>query len=87
MYGRRALAGTDAPRASIACDAFHAMRQRLALRSRRWHGDMRYGACAGTTREREHQMPFTVIQGSFHLVGRTAAGKDTGFEPDGDSMQ
>jgi endonuclease YncB( thermonuclease family) len=32
-------------------------------------------------------MPFTVIQGGFHLVGRTSAGKDTGFEPDGDSMQ
>jgi endonuclease YncB( thermonuclease family) len=32
-------------------------------------------------------MPFTVIQGSFHLVGRTRAGKETGFEPDGDSMQ
>jgi hypothetical protein len=32
-------------------------------------------------------MPFTVIHGSFHLVGRTRGGKDTGFEPDGDSMQ
>jgi hypothetical protein len=50
-------------------------------------GDVRYAPCVGTTREREDHMPFTVIQGSFHLVGRTAAGKDTGFEPDGDSMQ
>src|SRR4051812_8903559 len=32
-------------------------------------------------------MPFTLIQGTFHLVGRTRAGKDSGFEPDGDSMQ
>jgi endonuclease YncB( thermonuclease family) len=32
-------------------------------------------------------MPFTVIQGSFRLVGRTPAGKETGFAPDGDSMQ
>ena len=32
-------------------------------------------------------MPFTVIKGTFRLVGRTKAGKETGFEPDGDSMQ
>ena len=32
-------------------------------------------------------MPFTVIAGTFHLVGRTKAGKPTGFEPDGDSIQ
>src|SRR3954468_20217223 len=32
-------------------------------------------------------MPFTLIQGTFHLVGRTRAGKDSGFEPDGVSMQ
>src|SRR3954470_5294933 len=32
-------------------------------------------------------MPFTLIQGTLHLVGRTRAGNDTGFEPDGDSMQ
>lgn len=31
-------------------------------------------------------MPFTVIRGTFHLVGKTAAGKPSGFEPDGDSM-
>lgn len=32
-------------------------------------------------------MPFTLIHGTFRLVGRTRGGKDTGFEPDGDSMQ
>lgn len=32
-------------------------------------------------------MPFTAITGSFHLVGRTAAGNPSGFSPDGDSMQ
>jgi len=32
-------------------------------------------------------MPFILIQGTFHLVGRTQAGNPTGFEPDGDSIQ
>jgi endonuclease YncB( thermonuclease family) len=32
-------------------------------------------------------MPFIVIQGTFHLVGRTQAGNPTGFQPDGDSIQ
>jgi hypothetical protein len=32
-------------------------------------------------------MPFIVIQGTFHLVGRTQAGNPSGFEPDGDSIQ
>jgi endonuclease YncB( thermonuclease family) len=32
-------------------------------------------------------VPFTVLTGTFHLVGRTAAGNPSGFEPDGDSMQ
>jgi endonuclease YncB( thermonuclease family) len=32
-------------------------------------------------------MPFILIQGKFHLVGRTRAGNPTGFEPDGDSIQ
>jgi hypothetical protein len=32
-------------------------------------------------------MPFVVIQGTFHLVGRTQAGNPSGFEPDGDSIQ
>ncbi|MGH3022300.1 MAG: thermonuclease family protein [Gaiellaceae bacterium] len=32
-------------------------------------------------------MPFTVISGTFHLVGRTRTGRLTGFEPDGDSIQ
>jgi hypothetical protein len=32
-------------------------------------------------------MPFTVIAGTFHVVGRTAAGNPSGFEPDGDSVQ
>ncbi len=32
-------------------------------------------------------MPFTVISGTFHLVGMTKAGAASGFEPDGDSMQ
>lgn len=31
-------------------------------------------------------MPFTCIQGTFHLVGKTKTGKATGFEPDGDSI-
>jgi endonuclease YncB( thermonuclease family) len=32
-------------------------------------------------------VPFLVIQGTFHLVGRSAAGAPFGFEPDGDSIQ
>ena len=32
-------------------------------------------------------MPFVVIKGSFHLVGKSSQGNATGFEPDGDSMQ
>ena len=32
-------------------------------------------------------MPFVVIKGSFHLVGKSSQGNPTGFEPDGDSMQ
>jgi hypothetical protein len=32
-------------------------------------------------------MPFILIQGTFHLVGRTQAGNPTGFQPDGDSIQ
>jgi hypothetical protein len=32
-------------------------------------------------------MPFFVIRGSFHLVGQTAKGAASGFQPDGDSMQ
>jgi endonuclease YncB( thermonuclease family) len=32
-------------------------------------------------------MPFILIQGTFHLVGRTQAGNPTGFQPDGDSVQ
>jgi hypothetical protein len=32
-------------------------------------------------------MPFFVIEGTYHLVGRTNAGNPSGFEPDGDSMQ
>lgn len=31
-------------------------------------------------------MPFTCIQGTFHLVGHDKNGKPTGFEPDGDSI-
>ena len=31
-------------------------------------------------------MPFTLIQGTFHLVNRTRNGNATGFEPDGDSI-
>jgi hypothetical protein len=31
-------------------------------------------------------MPFTLIQGTFHLVNHTALGNETGFEPDGDSI-
>lgn len=29
---------------------------------------------------------FIVIQGTYHLVGRTGAGRPSGFEPDGDSI-
>jgi endonuclease YncB( thermonuclease family) len=32
-------------------------------------------------------MPFTVIVGRFRVVGQTQAGKLSGFEPDGDSVQ
>jgi endonuclease YncB( thermonuclease family) len=32
-------------------------------------------------------MPFTLIKGTFRLVNKTSQGNDTGFEPDGDSMQ
>lgn len=32
-------------------------------------------------------MPFTLISGTFHLVGQTPAGGPSGFEPDGDSIQ
>jgi endonuclease YncB( thermonuclease family) len=32
-------------------------------------------------------MPFTLIAGTFHVVGRTKSGSPSGFEPDGDSMQ
>lgn len=32
-------------------------------------------------------MSFLVIAGTFHLVGQTRAGKPSGFEPDGDSIQ
>jgi hypothetical protein len=32
-------------------------------------------------------MPFTLIQGTFHLVGKTHSGNPQGFQPDGDSMQ
>jgi hypothetical protein len=32
-------------------------------------------------------MPFILIHGTFHLVGRTQAGNPSGFEPDGDSIQ
>ena len=32
-------------------------------------------------------MPFIVITGTYHLVGRTSSGEDSGFEPDGDSIQ
>jgi endonuclease YncB( thermonuclease family) len=31
-------------------------------------------------------MPFTLIQGTFHLVNKTQNGNETGFEPDGDSI-
>lgn len=31
-------------------------------------------------------MPFTLIQGTFHLVNQTQNGNATGFEPDGDSI-
>jgi endonuclease YncB( thermonuclease family) len=31
-------------------------------------------------------MPFILIQGTFHLVNLTKNGKETGFEPDGDSI-
>lgn len=32
-------------------------------------------------------MPFLVIEGTFHLCGRSPKGDPTGFEPDGDSCQ
>jgi hypothetical protein len=32
-------------------------------------------------------MPFLIIRGSFHLIGKTAQGNPSGFQPDGDSMQ
>ena len=32
-------------------------------------------------------MPFTVVAGTFHVLGKTAAGNPSGFEPDGDSVQ
>jgi endonuclease YncB( thermonuclease family) len=32
-------------------------------------------------------MPFYIIKGSYHLVGKTSKGRPSGFEPDGDSMQ
>jgi hypothetical protein len=32
-------------------------------------------------------MPFTVIAGSFRVVGQTPGGNPSGFEPDGDSVQ
>ena len=32
-------------------------------------------------------MPFIVITGTYHLVGRTASGGPSGFQPDGDSIQ
>lgn len=32
-------------------------------------------------------MPFLIIKGSFHLVGKSPRGNPTGFQPDGDSMQ
>lgn len=31
-------------------------------------------------------MSFIVIQGTYHLVNRTSTGRETGFEPDGDSI-
>jgi endonuclease YncB( thermonuclease family) len=31
-------------------------------------------------------LPFIVIGGTFHLIGRSHAGNETGFAPDGDSM-
>jgi len=32
-------------------------------------------------------MPFKLIKGTFHLVGKTKTGKPLGFRPDGDSIQ
>jgi endonuclease YncB( thermonuclease family) len=32
-------------------------------------------------------VPFIVIRGTYHLVGKTKTGAPSGFEPDGDSMQ
>jgi hypothetical protein len=32
-------------------------------------------------------MPFLIIKGSFHLVGKSRQGNPSGFQPDGDSMQ
>jgi hypothetical protein len=31
-------------------------------------------------------MPFIVIEGSYHLVGRSGVGQPSGFSPDGDSI-
>ena len=31
-------------------------------------------------------MPFTLIKGTFHLVNKSAGGRLTGFQPDGDSL-
>src|SRR4051812_43993448 len=32
-------------------------------------------------------MSFTLIKGTFHLVGQQANGQPSGFQPDGDSIQ
>jgi endonuclease YncB( thermonuclease family) len=32
-------------------------------------------------------MPFLIIKGSFHLVGKSRQGNPSGFQPDGDSIQ
>src|SRR5688500_13481909 len=32
-------------------------------------------------------MPFTLMHGTYHLVSRNEAGVESGFQPDGDSMQ
>lgn len=32
-------------------------------------------------------MPFLVIRGTFHVVGKNKKGQTTGFQPDGDSIQ
>ena len=31
-------------------------------------------------------MPFTLIKGTFHLVNKSSNGRQTGFQPDGDSL-